>query len=125
MVNYIAKLHGVTGEELANLTRKNFQQVLTVDIHLENIFKDGNISNLDAVITKFTIDSCSPNLQSYNQAMKNVTKSLKKDGIFLQMGFFNHHANSFEKVSLLNRYQKENLKITKKRIQKKIVSFRF
>jgi len=122
MVNYIAKLHGVTGDELANLTRENFQQVLTVDIHLENIFIDGNISNLDAVITRFTIDSCSPDLQSYNQAMKNVTKALKRDGIFLQMGFFDHHADSFEKGFWdLGSNKFEDVRLTKQEIEQSLI----
>lgn len=97
MINYVAKKMNISPNELEKQTRLKIKKVLRSDIHLEQPVQSGN-NFFDGIITRFCVDSCSPNLPSYNKAIKNITNCLKNEGYFLQMGFFDHDSERHTKV---------------------------
>ena len=98
MIDFVAERHNMLAGDLTDMTRKKLKEVLDIDIH-SKIPLTENRKKFDMIITRFCLDSCSPNLASYNEAVKNLMVHLKKDGYFLQMGFFDNQSLTCSKVS--------------------------
>ena len=89
VIENVAKLLVQTPEMLTKQTRDKMKKILQCDVHNSCPIEDKEM-RFDAIITRFCIDSCSPDKESYTQAVRNVLGCLKDGGYFLQMGFFAH-----------------------------------
>ena len=100
LVNYVAEQLQTTADELCRQTKHKIKELLVSDVHNPNVL-GATATTFDCIVTRFCIDSCSPDLASYKRAVKNVISYLKQGGYFLQMGFFNEAIDETTKVGYL------------------------
>ncbi|KAM4622471.1 phenylethanolamine N-methyltransferase [Discoglossus pictus] len=89
---YIQHVCGLEGkgepwQEKQKRLRQRVTRVLPVDIHQPcPLGKEVASGSVDALVSSFCLEACSPDRESFNQALKNITRLLKPGGHFLLIG---------------------------------------
>ncbi|XP_053549938.1 phenylethanolamine N-methyltransferase [Bombina bombina] len=78
---------GELWQEKQNRLRKRITRVVPVDIHQPcPLGKEFTSGSVDALVSSFCLEACSPNRESFEQALKNITGLLRAGGHLLLIG---------------------------------------
>ncbi|XP_005994093.1 phenylethanolamine N-methyltransferase [Latimeria chalumnae] len=66
--------------------REKVKRVIPIDIHQQNPLHPSILEPVDGLISSFCLEACSPDKESFEKALKNITGLLKPGGYFLMIG---------------------------------------
>uniref|UniRef100_A0A8D0BPT2 Phenylethanolamine N-methyltransferase n=1 Tax=Salvator merianae TaxID=96440 RepID=A0A8D0BPT2_SALMN len=77
---------GEAWEEKEQKLKKKLKKILPIDVHQPTPLGSSLSEPADALISAFCLEAVSPDRQSFDQALRNVTTLLKPGGHFLMIG---------------------------------------
>ncbi|KAE8574891.1 hypothetical protein XENTR_v10003624 [Xenopus tropicalis] len=88
-IKHVSKLEGRgdSWQEKQKRIRERVKTVLPVDVHQPNpLGEEISSGSVDALVSTFCLEACSPNLEMFHRALGNITKLLKPGGHLLFIG---------------------------------------